>query len=193
MINYTEERLELFNYFLESIVHHFNFLEKMHYKHCALDDGHILYSSPDVDVDIYYERISFEMYLVVTLRKLDISCTIDDILEFNGDLKSKRQYKAVTKREIIEKCVEEMTTILEKYGMDLLVGDAESFRNIRKKGDEERENILLKEKLIEAEKQAIHAWENEDYLTVIGVYNTISKYLTASQKKRLEICINRTK
>ena len=189
MEDYNIKTMELFKYFSETVIKNFNFLEDLDYKHRKVKNGYIQYLSKTVDISIYYDAArSFEIDLTITLLKQNIRCYIDSIIRFCFDSDMKRQYNCAVNKETIRNAIEEIVMILKEYGMDFIDGNENAFKTIKKQIDEEHNKLVLEGKLDMIEKQAIYAWNNKDYLTVIKLYDTILEHLTSTQRKKLEIC-----
>jgi hypothetical protein len=191
MTKYTAERLKLFEQFLESVLVHFKFLEQFGCEFYKIAYGHILYSSRSVDINLYYERISFELYLIVALKTLNLSCSIDEIIQLRWHSKSSRQYKYATSIEMIDKAVAEIALLLERYGKDFITGNIASFKEIDQRKQKQHDIFIQETMLDEIEKKAISAWKDKDYNAVIEIYNSILKHLTPIQRKKLDICLRK--
>jgi len=189
MKQYDLDRLRLFKCFDETVKTYFDFLKQKQYMFCKIREGHIVYSSLMVNIEIYYERISFEIYLEITLKKQNISCSIDEIIKSQHFLQWKRVYTSATTEKTICKSVSEIAEILQSIGSKYIDGDIEAFRIVQTKKNAEHNVLLLKKRLSDAEKRATLSWRNKDYAEVIKAYNPIYEYLTPTQRRKLEYCI----
>jgi hypothetical protein len=141
------------------------------------------YTSEKVGINIYYERVSFETYLTLNLKKPNILLYIEEIIRGND----KRNYCCATTTDIIEKSIIEMATLLKRYGEKFLSGDTKAFEDILKARGETTKKYDLK--LIE--ERAARAWENGRYSEVVTLYQSIKEDLTPIQEKRLSLSLKK--
>jgi len=180
MNHHTDRRQELFMHFEECVKRHFAFLDDMS---CSIDKSSmgwsVNYASDKIEISIYYERISYEIYLTISLMG-NVSCTMDEIISSAQD----RQYLYGTDENLVENSVAELSILLMQYGQAYLNVEKEAFNDIV----ELRKNLSKKYELEIVEEKASVAWKNRNYAEVIALYDTITKDLTQIQQKRLNIC-----
>ena len=185
MNDHTERRKELFAHFEQCVKAQFSFLNEM-YKRVDNDSiGQcVTYASNGVEVSIYYERVSFEIYLtILKSRSLYGKIYIDEILPDNVI----RKFCFATDEKTLENAVKELKTFLVEYGNPFINGDISAFEHImrRRKKQSDKYNLEV------VEKRAVEAWRSRHYAEVIALYRSIEKELTPIQKKRLSLCEKR--
>ena len=76
------ERTTLYDYFEKCVKDNFKFLRDMS---CSIGENtlgkYIKYTSQTIVLTIYYERVSFEIYLTILHIKEGIQCSIDEIVQ----------------------------------------------------------------------------------------------------------------
>ena len=179
-----DERQALYTHFEENVKKHFGFLSNMFRSVDKKTIGWIVrYTSYKVEVNIYYERLSFEIFLTLNLKNPRISLYLEEIITGS----EKRRYRCAVDAAIIEKSVIEMADLLKKYGRSFLAGDAELYNEIKKSRDTREQEFALKNKIMKVEERAKTAWENGNYEEVVTLYQSIKEKLTPIQEKRLSI------
>lgn len=183
MHQHDAKREKLFIHFEECIIKHFDFLNNGSYNIDKDTMGwKATYSSDKVDVSIYYEKISFEIYLTISLKE-GLYCTIDEIIINNY----KRKYFFGTDENTIENAIIELRMLILQFGKAFLDGEIKAFDNIAKT----RESLRKSFNLELVEERATIAWQHGNYDKVIALYKSIPEDLTPIQKKRLSICEKR--
>ena len=183
---HVKRRQELFIHFEECVKKHFDFLKSMSY---SVDKNimgwNATYTSEKVEVNVFYERISFEIYSTILLKKKDVRCSIDEIVQHVY----KRKFLFATDENMVENAVIELQELIIRYGNSFLNGDADAFENVLKEREESIKNYDLKA----IEEKAVKAWENSNYDEVVMLYQSINGNLTPMQEKRLNISLKKMK
>jgi len=174
----TERRNELFTHFEKCVEKHFDFLRKsMSYSIEKNTMGWcVIYASDKVKINIFYERVSFEIYLTIAING-GTYCTIDEILKEG----SKRNFLFATDENTLENAVIELKALVNLYVVPLINGDQKAYEIIsenRKRHNKDYNSVLIAEK-------ADIAWKNGNYDDVVKLYQSIKDHLTLIQKKRL--------
>ena len=184
MNNHSVRRQELFVYFENCVKRHFDFLDGMFQSIDKKTMGWIIrYVSSKVEVYIYYERISYEINLALSLKELNITLYIEEIV--NGI--DKRKFLSATSEPAVENAVTELKTLITKHGRQFISGDIKAFRSIvevRERNAKDHELVLIDEK-------AVKAWENGNYNEVVALYQSIRDELTSIQEKRLSLSLKK--
>jgi hypothetical protein len=115
----------------------------MHYELEEISMGRISYSCENVEINIYYERVSFEIYLTVLLKGRAISCTIDEIIQERCAAGFRRQYLCAANEETVKKSVAEISCLFKKHGGDFMDGSLEAFESIGKKREERKRRKII--------------------------------------------------
>ena len=108
MNHLAQKRQFLFLYFEECVKKHFCFLNDMS---LSVDKSRmgssIIYASDRVKIGIFYERISYEIYLTISIMR-GISCSIDEVIQHD----SKRKFLYATTENNIENAVLELKELM---------------------------------------------------------------------------------
>jgi hypothetical protein len=189
MRNAAEVRNELYRQFADCVKQAFFALEKNDFKvkECCL--GWLQYNSSKVTLDFLYERLSYEIYVVIHYRSTELKLSLDDVLALGNQ---KRQFRFATSQDTIRKSVQEVKAFFcSAQGSQLLDGDDKLFSNIY---DTFQETIRENERTAkrnQIDKAARKAWSKADFIGVIREYDLLKGDLTPIQQKRLNIAKKR--
>jgi hypothetical protein len=183
-MEHENNRAKLYAHFDECVKQSLSFLEQLKFVPSQIKNGEWQYTSAEVIVGIYYERISYEIYLTITLRSENIRVTIDEII--SGWLN--RKYYYATDEKMINKCLGELSDLLQAFAIPFMNGSVSYFRDIDISRKINRQTALLNDKFKASEAAATAAWREHRYSDVLNIYNAISQYLTPTQKKRFSLC-----
>jgi len=124
----------------------------------------ITYSNNNIELNLYYERISYEVYATVSLAG-HFNFTIDEVIP----LEIMRKYRFAKDESGVKKSISELKTLIMQYAAPFLNGDKRAFEKIminREKARSEQDLKLIEE-------QAYEAWKNRDYVLVAALYQSI--------------------
>jgi hypothetical protein len=180
----SEKRLELFIWFEQCVKEQFCFLRDMKCRTIKTKMGwQVNYYSRKTEINIYYERISFEIYLSVLLKKLKMNCMIDEIIRPDR----KRLYFSAMDKETIKKAIIELRILLVRYGFSFIEGDDCAYNSI----SSERQATNKAYELEMIEKMAVENFKKGNYKEVIELYKSIGSNLTLIQEKRLRYSLKK--
>jgi hypothetical protein len=173
--------------FQDAVKEYFAFLNDKYGFKCISSTLYLVkYISDKVFIDIYHERISFEIYFVVGLLKDNkVRLTSNDIELLYSPEHATKCYQGSNKKNVYFS-VEHIANVAEQYSKDALIDSEKFFKDtLAMESKEQQCNLLLQEIRI-ADEKAKKAWEVKDYKTVIEIYNQYAGQLNAIQKKMLD-------
>ena len=178
MSQYDERRKELFQYFKKCVIDNFSFLSAMTATVSENSMGCIIsYTSNELEICVYYERISYEIYSTMSINKM-IRCYIDEIIQ-----NEERKFKYATNEKEIESAVIELKTLILRHGKPFFEGITDVYYNVVQKREDTKEYTKLE--LIEEE--AKKAWQKGEYEKVVSIYFPVKQSLNPIQNKRFII------
>ncbi|GEM_PF-1778861 len=176
--------------FEDAVRKYFAFLEDIYgYKCIASDLYCVKYSSDKVYINIYHERISYELYFEIGMlpekNNNPLIANLNDIVAMCSMLREKVLYQASNNNDVYT-VVEKLAHITLTYAKDALNASVEYFKSVGDYRKQMQENALFLQELNLAEEKVKKAWNMKDYKTVVEVYSTIDNQLNPVQIKRLD-------
>lgn len=175
--------------FKDYVFNEFNFLVEKFNFYVEYFDNHIVkYYSDKVFVNVYYERLSYEIYFCIGMlpeSKKNYKISSFEISSVNKNKKF-NILESTTNPELISKVIIELANMVKSECYDILLGNLEPLKHLYDVVEKNRENLKLNLKLIEMEREAQVAWNEKNYRKLISIYTRHEKYLTKTQSKKLE-------
>lgn len=177
--------------FQEEVKEYFGFLLTEYGFECVFSDPYcVKFNSDKVYLNVYHERISYEIYFEIGMLPEHYQNTlkvgVKNIIEATENISAKSFYQASTK-ENVSIAVKELANLVKQYGKNALIGTVEYFQTISDRKAKKQQSELIMEKLKIAENKAENAWKKKDYKTVIEIYENIEAHLNTIQTKKLEL------
>jgi hypothetical protein len=174
--------------FTREIEKQFNFLViQFNFVIVHSDDYYIKYESPKSYVEIYHDRISYEVSIVFGINKKGTAnsrVSITDILESKHVNIANGLFQASSESSL-KKVIDELACLVKNYSKEFLLGDMKAFNSVQSHISNNT-NILNKRNMLSViENQAKSAWENGEYENVIALYSEIVEDLNEIQKRKL--------
>ena len=177
----------------------FNFLVNEYGFRCTKSDTYYLrFESKIVFVELYYDdQRSFEMDFSIGL--------LDDLYEGKerpfylvelvkysapNDDEDYRLIQASTPEKIAQ-LLPKLANLVKTYAKEFLSGNKTRFKDLSYFRENRSNQYAMGKTLKDVRAAARKAWENEDYARVIELYEPVKKYITPSERKKLEYCHNR--
>jgi len=146
-------------------------------------EEHITYVSREVDLSIYYEKYTFEIYLAFHHKETDIHCYLDEIVR---DI-HQRKYLFGCNKISIKNAINEIKFLVLQYCEPFIRGDICAFSRVMS-----HRNIVNREYEVQLiEYKAKNEWNAGNYNTVARLYESINEELTPIQKKRYDISVKK--
>ena len=187
MNNYTNRNMLEFQ---DVVRRHFNFLESQYGYKCIFSDMYIVkYCSDKAYLNVYHERISYEIYFEIGLLPEDynnqLKINLSDVTEISGILNKNTLYQASNKNDV-NMVVEKLADLIRMHAGGALNASLKDFEKIACCRAQKQHNILRLQEFKEAEEKAARAWIVKDYKTVADAYNIFHELLDPVQLKKLE-------
>lgn len=175
--------------FQEAVRKHFAFLEEQYGYRCDSSDLYcVKYSSDRVYLNVYHEKLSYEIYLQIGLLPENyynqLKVNSGEIIKLS-DLNENVYYQA-SNFDDVNAAIEKLANIVRIYAIDALKGSVDYFKAISVARAQSQQDALLLQELKIAEEKAKSAWDKKDFQTVVEIYDKVKKYLTPVQFKRLD-------
>ena len=173
--------------FVKEIKNNFGFLvNEFDYTITYVDDYYVEYKSKITYVEIYHDRISYEMSIVFGLNIntiVNFRATIMDILEAKNVDVTNKLFQASSKSSL-KIVIENLAYLVKTYAKEFLLGDIDSFKNVQSYVNNKLDKLTKQDNLLTVEKMANIAWENKEYERLINLYSGILIDLNEIQKRR---------
>lgn len=175
--------------FQEAVRKHFAFLEEQYGYRCDSSNLYcVKYSSGRVYLNVYHEKLSYEIYLQIGLLPENytnqLKVTSEELIKMSG-LKENTYYQA-SNFDNVDNVIEKLANVVRMYAIDALKGSEDYFKTISVERAQNQQAALLLHELKIAEEKAKSAWDKKEFKSVIEIYGKIEKYLTPVQFKRLD-------
>lgn len=176
--------------FQKTVRKYFSFLENQYDFKCIFSDLYcVKFYSKKVYLNVYHERISYEIYFEIGLLPEEYNNTLKadvrDVLDNSSNTFSNSYFQA-SKKDDIDIAVEKLANLVKQNGKDLLIGSTSDFKSISNKRTERQQKALFFGELRISLEKANNAWNCKDYKTVTEAYEQYEEYLNPIQLKRLE-------
>jgi hypothetical protein len=176
--------------FQEAVREHFEYIETQYgYKRLSSDPYCVKFNSDTVYLNVYHERISYEIYLEIGILPEDdmnsLKADVLDIVMNSGNASEQTFYQASNKNAV-DVVVKKLANLINLYARDALSGSVSYFKSVSNKRGQRQQKALLLEELRVIEEKAKIAWSCKDYSTVVMAYKKYEQHLDAVQLKKLE-------
>ena len=151
---------------------------------------YIRYERKDIFISIHHGRASYEVGLAIGLNSesKDHGYGIGSFISISDGGNNFKSPVAKTKKHV-EKYVQELSTILLRYAFNVLGGDLGVFDKLKIHINEYWNKIQAND----IKRKAKISFSKGDYDSAKKFYRSVSKFLTASEIKKLEISEKRSK
>jgi hypothetical protein len=150
----------------------------------------VRYESPEVFVNVYHGRASFELGVEVgRLTELNEKLTVYDIIAW-ADAKEAEGFGQhvmfqVSTREGVQEFVPKLAHLIQKYGTPFLKADASAYRAVHEARSGDAVEYEKQVSLRNVRQKAEVAWHAKDYGQVVELYEPVRSDLTEVESKRL--------
>ena len=190
----SPERIKLG--FAEAVLGAFDFLVKDFGFRCVESEmTFVRYESPDVFVNVYHGRASYEIGVEIGLvnnpwGRAEPPFTIRDIVEFNGAEKETGFTRVVTfsanDPALVEKFVNKLADFVKRYAESELKGDLRIYEQLRSFVLNESAKYTKELKISQIKREADKAWQQKDYASLVKLYEQVEESLTPAEAKKME-------
>ena len=177
--------------FKEAVLSGFKFLTDLGLHPVEEKLTFVRYASPDVFVNVYHGRASFELGVEIgRLKQPDNEkLTIHDIVAAAGAEKAEgfgqHVMFQISSPEGVRELVPKLARLLEKYGTPFLKGDATAYRTALEARSRAAADYVKQTNLSNVHRKAEAAWQAKDYAQVVELYRPVRKDLTEVEAKKL--------
>jgi hypothetical protein len=182
--------------FAEAVRSAFDFLIADYSFRCVKSDmTFVRYESPDVFVNVYHGRASYEIGVEIGLvnnpwGQAERSFTIRDIVEFNGAEKETGYTRVVTfsanDPALVKKFVNRLADFVKIYAVQELRGNLMAFEQLRSFVESEAERYEKEQEISQIKREANKAWQQKNYVSLVKLYEQIEESLTPAEAKKME-------
>lgn len=175
--------------FQDAVKEQFSFLVDQYGFSCNSSNLYtIKYISEKVYINIYHERISYEIYFEMGLLPEDynsqLKVSTSDIVEILSGVNENTCYQASNKSNV-NLVIEKLANLVKMYAKEALRGSIDYFKEISEIRYKKLQHAFLLQELKIADEKAKKAWDITDYKTVAEIYSQFEKHLSAVQLKML--------
>lgn len=176
--------------FEDKVRNAFAFLSELGFSEVEALPTLVRYRKDGVEVDVYHGRQSYEIGVGVTA--FGTRYAISEIIRANDPETEKRfRYPATTTSEGVISGLEELSSLMKRYGHSALDGDRQFFsmlENQRKLWAKEYAQDVLARQL---RPQADEAFRQKDYSKAADLYSRIKEQLSLAEIKKLNLAKKR--
>jgi uncharacterized protein (DUF1330 family) len=176
--------------FKDTVLSSFKFLSGFGLRPVEEKTTFVRYESPEVFVNVYHGRASFELGVEVgRLTEPNEKVTLHDLVAWAGAEKTEgfgqHVMFQVSSRDGVKEFVPKLARLLENYGVPFLKAEGNAYRavgEIRSQAAVEYENQVH---LRDVRKKAQVAWHAKDYARVVELISPLHEELTEVEAKKL--------
>ncbi|KJS66081.1 MAG: hypothetical protein JL50_13065 [Peptococcaceae bacterium BICA1-7] len=177
--------------FQEEVKRHFEYLISDYGYRCVFSDPYcVKFQTDKVYLNIYHEKISYEVYVEIGLIPEDyqnkLRIGIKDIIENSASSEKVLPFYQASNPRSISKAVGELAKLLRIHGKEALAGQYQYYKKISEMKLQRQQTAYTEEMLKITENRANDAWKRKDFSKVIELYEPIKQHLNTTQIKKLE-------
>jgi len=186
----TPDRSSL--YFERKVRGAFTFLGELGFVEVEALPTLVRYRKDDVEVDVYHGRQSYEVGAGVT--RCGIRYAMSEIIRTTDPEAATAYRNAVaTAPEGVAEGLEELSSLMKRYGAAALQGDLQFFSALERQRKEWSEDYALDVLADQLRPQAAEAFRRGDYATAAELYRRIRLRLSPAETKKLALAEERRK
>jgi len=184
----TDSRKEL--NFVNEVIINFDFLEDFYFRVAKSEPTYVRYESAKIFINIYHGRSSYELGIEIGEIGNGDSHSgrvfyIDNIIKFVASHISIERIHSASSKKLVQKGVSQLAELVKKYATPILKGDAQFLEALWKDTLRLREEFAVSQQLRYVREKALTAWQQKDYAKLVELYESIKKYLTKVEEKKL--------
>lgn len=178
--------------FTDAVLSAFDFLiGKYNFRLVKAEPTFVRYESPNVFVNIYHGRSSYELGVEVgqmtkAPSQAEGHFSIGDIIDLTGaQEKTDYAFFQASNADKVKKYVPKLASLVEKYAGFALEGDTTVFRQLAAKVLEKSNKLIKEWNISDVREKADRAWREKNYAKVAELYAPIQEELTPAEAKKL--------
>jgi hypothetical protein len=179
--------------FKEAVLSAFDFLPREYgFLVKRMEPTLVRYESPEVFVNIYHGRASYELgfeigRLASDAHKKENTFSIDDILDLVGvRAETGNNLLQASTPEGVNRFVPMLAALVKKHAAPVLQGDVDLFERLAEIQSKKSDQLLKKWSLDDIRKEAEGAWHQKNYARVAELFESIQEELTPAEAKKLD-------
>lgn len=173
--------------FDQLVQEYFLFLQEeydMHFKDKKIA-GCVRFKSNITWIEIWYDKYS--LFIKMGTNDGLYQTLLWDIMQFVTGKGNSASYMA-SDEEKLKKGLQRLSNYVKLHCRKALSGNVEFYKEIQKSKEIREQGYTFRNKISNIEELAKAAWEKQDYIKIINLYDPILEHLSPMQKKRLGIC-----
>lgn len=152
----------------------------------------VRYRKGDIEVDVYHGRQSYEIGAEISASGIRYS--MSEIIRFRDvEIAKNFRYAAATTAQGVTAGLEELSTLMKRYGCEALKGNAQFFLELEKQRRLWSKEYALDVLVEQLRPQANEAFHRKDYSVALELYARIRERLSPAELKKLRIAEERKK
>jgi|SRR5712671_315979 len=176
--------------FRESVLSSFKFLNDAGFRPVEQEMTLVRYESPEVFVNVYHGRASFELGVEIgRLKEPNNKLTLYDIVAWAGVEKAEgfghHVAFQVSSCEGVHEFVPKLAALVEKHAAPFLRGDRAAFDSAFEIQSERAKDYAKSVNLSDVRRRVETAWQAKDYAQVVDLYGPVRDDLTEVEAKRM--------
>jgi predicted P-loop ATPase len=166
----------------------FVFLKKLGFYEVKSSTTLVCYKKGTIEVDIYHGRQSYEIGAGVTISGMRYS--ISEIIRVSVPERFKQfRYAMATTPESVTKALEEISSLMQRFGKAALTGDPEFIATLTTQREQWSKEYALEVLAEQLRPKASEAFQKKDYSTAAEIYTNIRESLSPTELKKLNYAI----
>jgi hypothetical protein len=176
--------------FKEAVLSSFKFLDDIGLRPIKQEMTFVRYESPEVFVNVYHGRASFELGVEIgRLKESNNKLTLFDIVAWAGAEKAEgfgqHVMFQVSSREGVQEFVPKLAALVKKYAAPFLRGEGAAFNSALEIQSDRWKEYTKDVNLSQMRRKADAAWHAKDYAQVVDLYGPVRGDLTEVEAKKL--------
>jgi hypothetical protein len=172
--------------FTQQVRKSFLFLQAKYGMHIEENEiaGCVRFKSKIAWIEIRYDRYS--LFIEIGTNDGLYQTSLWDIMQYATGEGKAASYMA-SDEEKLRKGLQRLSDYVNMYGHEALSGNVEFYKQIQKNRETLEKTYAAGNRIDNIEELAKAAWEKQDYIEIINLYESISEHLSPLQRKRLSI------
>jgi len=173
-------------HFVQKVRESFSFLVDEGFTEIEASPTQVIYRNGDIEVDVYYERLSYEVGGGITVA--GICYAISEIVRVSDpEAASNYQNVVATTPKVLAAGIEKLSVLMQRYGAAALHGDPHFFSMLEEQRKQWSQEFSLDVLEYQLRPQAEDAFRRRDYSKAAELYGSIRERLSPAEAKKLAL------
>jgi len=169
--------------FYDLVLKHFNFLlEEYNFSVIEISDYKAEFSSKGVSVAVYHEKLSYEVYLTISLYGK--TYYLNEVLDWKGVKEQQKVYQALN-TQTVNSVLLEICSLFKQYCADIITLSKQDVEVVADILDTQRKNKQRISEHRALTSSANIAWKEKNYKRFVEIYEGYYSQLNDIQRKQL--------